>query len=648
MRHFQRRSSWFVLVALVATLLSSMVPAGAQESAGVEVLRVDLRDDQARVAFQPAEGTTGDVVVVEAGGTTIEGVDVLPLRRSSVDAFTVLVVDDSSTADQVVGFSQIQQAALAYLDSLGSDTRVMLVRGGGGNPEVRPVVPFTADHRQVREAIEAMSPGGGSVTWNAIARSANVFDSQGDGLRRVVAIVASSGSASTIPSAVANGTLLTAEASLSVVLPQAPNLDVTELRDVALGQRGGDVYDVRSGESMANAASRAAAVHESTLLASFSKAAIPGDAFTLTVDYGGSSDRVRFSAGALSSGAALIPPALIESSRFDVLSGDTGALVAIGLGVLAALMFTFSMLWIFAGNDDSLNDTLRVYGVDQASDEQLAADEAFSSVRSRIVEQVVERAEQSAANRGKMQITQAMLERAEIPLRVGEAIAVQIGIVFATFALGFLVFRNVFVALLITLAAGMLPMAFLKMKVGRRKKKLESQLPDTLVLLASTLKAGYSFLQGIDAVGNEAEEPLAGEFRRTVSETRLGKEVDEALDDLAERVESVDLLWAVIAIKIQREVGGNLAELLTTVADTMTQRTRLKGEVSALTAEGRISALVLIVLPFMVGAAMYFMNRDYIATLWTSGALGFMALAAAGVGMIVGSLWMRKIIDIKI
>ena len=134
---------------------------------------------------------------------------------------------------------------------------------------------------------------------------------------------------------------------------------------------------------------------------------------------------------------------------------------------------------------------------------------------------------------------------------------------------------------------------YVKFKVKRRSKKLEAQLPDTLNLLSSTLKAGYSFVQGIDAVGNEAEEPLAGEFRRTVNEARLGKDLDDALDDLAERVDSVDLLWAIVAIKIQREVGGNLAELLSTVADTMTARTRLRGEVAALTAEGRVSALVL-------------------------------------------------------
>ena len=166
-------------------------------------------------------------------------------------------------------------------------------------------------------------------------------------------------------------------------------------------------------------------------------------------------------------------------------------------------------------------------------------------------------------------------------------------------------------------------------------------------MLASTLKAGYSFIQGIDAVGNEAEEPLAGEFRRTVNEARLGKELDSALDDLAERVGSIDLLWAVVAIKIQREVGGNLAELLSTVADTMTARSRLRGEVRSLTAEGRASAGVLLLLPFGVGFAMYLLNPEYIATLWMQ-TLGLVAVGGALFSMLIGGLWMRKIIDINI
>ncbi|MGI9606329.1 MAG: type II secretion system F family protein, partial [Acidimicrobiales bacterium] len=288
-----------------------------------------------------------------------------------------------------------------------------------------------------------------------------------------------------------------------------------------------------------------------------------------------------------------------------------------------------------------------VYGGDDNSEEQRAADDAFASVRSKIVEQVVEKAESAAASRGNLQSTTSLLEKAEIPLRVGEAMAVQVGLIFAALAVGFVLTGSPLGSLLFIIPAAVFPSAFVKLRVRRRKKKLEQQLPDVLNLLSSTLKAGYSFLQGIDAVGSEAEEPLAGEFRRTVNEARLGREIDDALDDLAERVGSVDLLWAVVAIKIQREVGGNLAELLTTVADTMTSRERLRGEVAALTAEGKMSAYVLLFLPIGVGVAMYFMNPDYIRTLW-SHTFGYIAMGAGALGMVVGSLWMRKIIDIKI
>jgi len=231
---------------------------------------------------------------------------------------------------------------------------------------------------------------------------------------------------------------------------------------------------------------------------------------------------------------------------------------------------------------------------------------------------------------------------------VGEAFAIQVGIVILAFVLGFLISRgNPLIALIFAIPAAIGPILYVKFKVGQRARKLEAQLPDTLNLLSSTLKAGYSFIQGIDAVGNEAEEPLAGEFRRTVNEARLGKDLDLALDDLSERVGSIDLLWAIVAIKIQREVGGNLAELLSTVADTMTARSRLRGEVRALTAEGRASAGVLLLLPFGVGLAMFFLNPEYIATLWQQ-TLGLVAVGAALVSMLAGGLWMRKIIDINI
>src|SRR5690606_25055063 len=128
--------------------------------------------------------------------------------------------------------------------------------------------------------------------------------------------------------------------------------------------------------------------------------------------------------------------------------------------------------------------------------------------------------------------------------------------------------------------------------------------------------AGYSLMQGVEAVSREVSEPMGKELRRVVTEARLGRPLEESMEASAERMESDDFAWAVMAVRIQREVGGNLAELLVTVADTMTQRERLRRDVSALTAEGRVSAFVLGLLPVGLGVALYAMNPEYIGVLF--------------------------------
>ena len=652
------------LLAVLAILLSFLAaPLAAQTEGSVspnesdfEVVRVDLSGGTGLVAIRPETGAEQSDLVVRLEGENLT-TTVSSISRSSLDVYTVLVIDDSETADAISSFNQIQQSALAYIDTLSAGTRLMLVRAGGGNPDTRPLIPFTADHSRIRAAIEGMTPEGGAVTWNAIADSVSGFGNQGEGVRNVVAFIGSPGLASTVTSEVAKGNILSANSSFTVVAPEVANLDVGPFVAVAEGVRGGAYFRGNSEFDMVEAGRLAARNHQSYLVGTFPvDDVVTLEASTIdnpstseiTVSYGDSSERVRVVPNAVTLGDSLNAPPLIEQSRFAILQGNNGALIAIGLAVVAVLLFSFSMLQIFAGNDNSLNSTLSVYGSQDQTEEERVANEAFASQRSKIIEQVVERAEEAAASRGNLGTTTTMLEKAEIPLRVGEAFAIQVGIVVGAMLLGFLISGgNPFVALFFAIPAAIVPSLYVKFKVKRRSKKLEQQLPDTLNLLASTLKAGYSFVQGIDAVGNEAEEPLAGEFRRTVNEARLGKDLDLALDDLAERVDSVDLLWAIVAIKIEREVGGNLAELLSTVADTMTSRSRLRGEVSALTAEGRMSAMVLLFLPFGVGIAMYFMNKDYISTLWTH-PLGYGAMGAGAVSMVIGAFWMRKIIDIEI
>src|SRR6185295_15409308 len=164
--------------------------------------------------------------------------------------------------------------------------------------------------------------------------------------------------------------------------------------------------------------------------------------------------------------------------------------------------------------------------------------------------------------------------------------------------------------------AALLPPAVVSFLANRRRKTFVSQLPDTLQLLSGTLRAGYSLMQGVEAVSQEVENPMGQELRRVVTESRLGRPLEESLDGVAERMASPDFAWAVMAIRIQREVGGNLSELLLTVADTMTQRERLRRDVAALTAEGRMSAIVLGLLPVAIGFVMYSINPDYMRVLF--------------------------------
>jgi tight adherence protein B len=182
---------------------------------------------------------------------------------------------------------------------------------------------------------------------------------------------------------------------------------------------------------------------------------------------------------------------------------------------------------------------------------------------------------------------------------------------------------------------------------AREKKKFENQLPDTLTLMSTSLRAGYSLLQATEAVSSEAPDPTAREFGRAIAEARLGRTVTQALEGVVERTQSSDFEWAVMAIEIQREVGGNLAEVLQTVADTMRARNRLKGEIRALTAEGRISAIVLGSLPFLMFLFLWTTNRDYLEPLLTN-TFGQIAMGV-GILLIVGGIfWLKKIVDIEI
>lgn len=200
-------------------------------------------------------------------------------------------------------------------------------------------------------------------------------------------------------------------------------------------------------------------------------------------------------------------------------------------------------------------------------------------------------------------------------------------------------------ALALGAAAGSVPWLAARLAAHRRTWRLHGQLPDALAVIASSLRAGHSFLQSLDMVAAELPDPAASEFSRLVAEVRLGRPVEEALDALATRVDSPDFTWAMVAVRIQRETGGNLAEILDTVATTLREREVVRRQVRALSAEGRLSMYVLGGLPFVVAAWLTLTNPDYLGLLVSTQVGRVMLVCAVGL-MALGVIWMRKLVKI--
>jgi tight adherence protein B len=239
------------------------------------------------------------------------------------------------------------------------------------------------------------------------------------------------------------------------------------------------------------------------------------------------------------------------------------------------------------------------------------------------------------------------LEAAGVKLRSGEFVVASVVAGLVAAFVGIAIFQTWVFGVAFAAAGGVAPWMILKVALGRRADRLRDQLPDVLTIMASSLRAGHSFLQSLDTVSKEIPEPAASEFIRVVAEVRLGRPVEDALEALADRVGSDDFKWAVLAVNIQREVGGNLAEILDNVADTLRERAVLRRQVHVLTTEGRLSAWVLTILPFVIALYMFAVNREYIMLLFTTTIGWVMTIGAVGL-LALGILWMRKIVQIDV
>ncbi|MET0525704.1 MAG: type II secretion system F family protein [Nocardioides sp.] len=240
------------------------------------------------------------------------------------------------------------------------------------------------------------------------------------------------------------------------------------------------------------------------------------------------------------------------------------------------------------------------------------------------------------------------LQAAGSELKSSEWLLVHGGLVFLFGLVGLVIGGgNLFIGFAF-LAAGVFgPWMYLGFKRSRRRKKFNSGLPDTLQLMSGSLAAGLSLSQSIDTIVREGAEPIASEFRRVLVETRLGVSLEDAMEGVAERFDSKDFEWVVMAIKIQRQVGGNLAELLDTVAATMREREYVRRQVAALAAEGKLSAWVLGGLPPLFMLYLLLTNYDYVIVMFQE-PLGWAMLAGAATILAVGVFWMSRLVKVEV
>lgn len=269
----------------------------------------------------------------------------------------------------------------------------------------------------------------------------------------------------------------------------------------------------------------------------------------------------------------------------------------------------------------------------------------FEVLRSRLHEIFAEKAKRSGTSgRSRLDL---MMVRAGLPLLGSEFLAISAGLsllVFVIFALATLNPVTGLLAVLLFLAADFV---FVQRRISKRLNNFQRQLADCLSLVANSLRAGFSFLQTMEIISREMEPPMSTEFEKVMRDTSLGKSLDEALHDMDERVGSADFSLVITAVLIQQQVGGNLATILDTIRETISERVRLRREIMTLTAQGRAAGMILACIPIVLGLFFYITAPEFIQPLLTT-SIGHIAIGVAIVMEIIGFIAISKIVNIKI
>jgi tight adherence protein B len=657
-----------VLAASAATAAVALVGFAAPAFAvGGQILSATPQSDGHLSVVFSATDTTGATsidpasVVVTIDGQIVTSVaKPISVSTAAPERSTLLVMDVSTSMGQLTAdgrttrLQAAKSAADAYLASVPADVKVGLVTFG--DTAVLRVSPTTS-RISVTQALSGLAAQGSTVLYDAVLLADRTLGTSGIRNQLLLTDGTNDGGTATLGTA-------TADIHAAGVTVDAVSLGTDKAQVAALTA----LTKAGSGSVLAtNDAARLASAFTAVAQAQASQVVVD---VTVPATLAGTSKPVTVSASAagqtIGDSGTFILPAAATDGPVDVAASyrpqplpaaDPGitaapwflpaAIAAVALGLFVLLAVAFMSADRDSQTSGRVRRRLARYSL-TPREEPMPTPTTGALGHSQVARSAVELAGRVVERRDFDTGLSAKLDAAGVPLRPAEwlvihvAIALGAGLACALFT-GF----NVLAILLGLLIGAVLPFTYLSIKESRRRSAFAAALPDTLQLIAGSLSAGYSLPQAVDSVVRESSGPMAAELNRALVEARLGVPIEEALETVATRMGSVDFEWVVMAIRIQREVGGNLAEVLTQVAATMRERERLRRQVQVLSAEGRLSAVILAGLPVVFIVYLVLVRPEYIGVLVTN-PIGIAMVVVGLVLLGVGALWLRKVVTVEV
>lgn len=615
-------------VIVVATLAPSAAAAGDLVLDEPEISLDDHPDVVLTVAAPVGLRSSARPVVAHV---TESGEPRPATVRHDVEPLDVALVLDTSGSMAGAPMDAARAAAVGFVARMPAHAEIAIV-GFGAAPYV--AAPFSADRAATNQAIADLKASGETALYDAVDAAAALF-SRADRRRAFVVLSDGGDTASTAPLQAAVDAARRSAADVYVVELVTPESNREALRAIAEAT-GGEMVSATDAAALTGAYDAIATDLVGRYRVTYRSGSGGASRVELVLDDGATR--------ATWSGVVDLPMATRDAARAPVVNQDGGwvpstvGLLEADAGLLLGLAAMFVALVMLAVA--LLGTPARSSTLDRR---RLGANDRPSRLAG-LSERTTAAAERVLQRRSLAAGIDATLDRAGVALRPAELVVLVATGVISAAAVGLLL-GGPALALLFGLTVAAAPRFVLSFLATRRQGRFADQLSDSLQLLAGSLRAGYGLLQAIDNLASAAERPTADEFRRLGTEVRLGRSLDEALDAMAVRVASDDFEWVAQAIMINREVGGDLSEVLDRVGETIRERGRIRRQVKALSAEGRISAIVLFVLPFFLVGFMSLTNPAYLGQLFSTG-LGVGMVVGALLLLGVGGLWLRKIVRV--